>query len=86
MAGLGLFPVEDTSSKAMQGMGQAAQSYGAMQKQTYIPPKTAGGGLAATAGYAVSGASTGALIAGPYGAAVGGVAGAAVGLSSYLLS
>ncbi|MBI9113166.1 hypothetical protein [Maridesulfovibrio ferrireducens] len=80
--GLGLYPIEDVSSKALQGVGQAAQSYGAMgqarSQTTTSPGPTAGGAIGAAAGMGMAGFAVG----GP----IGGAAGAAIGAAAYLFS
>ena len=82
--GLGLYPIEDVSAKALQGVGQAAQAYGAMgqKKSTTVteeaPGGSAGGALGAAAGMGMAGFTVG----GP----IGGGIGAAVGAASYLFS
>lgn len=80
--GFGLYPVEDVSSKALQGMGQAGQTYASMgqnRKQTTTPPDPSiGGALGSAAGMGMAGFAMG----GPVGAGIG----AAVGAASYLLA
>jgi len=87
MPALGLFSVEDPSKKAAQYYSAASGTYGAMDKEEKIkkPDKTAGGGLMAAGGGALTGAMVGAQIGsvgGPYGAAIG----AGVGALAYFLS
>ena len=82
MPALGLFSVENPMNKAMEGYGQAANTFGSMtksQKQTTTPPdKTLGGGLMSAGGMA----TTGFIMGGPTGAAIG----AGVGALAYFLS
>lgn len=90
----GYYKVENPMKTAMQGMAQAASSYGQMDKggktETEIA-KTAGGAIMAGAGGAAAGASAGsAMASGASSGSVGGYwgagIGAAVGLLGYLLS
>ncbi|WP_027179817.1 hypothetical protein [Maridesulfovibrio bastinii] len=86
MPGLGLFPVEDVSSKALQGMGQAAQSYGAMGQERQTKTTSGfsfGGALGGAAGGAIAGASAGSVIPG-LGTMAGGIIGAIGGAASNL--
>lgn len=80
--GLGLYPVEDTAARALQGVGQAGNTYGKMMKKqetTTTPPgPTAGGAIMSAAGMGMAGFTLG----GPIGAGVG----ALVGAAGYLLS
>ncbi|BDQ36296.1 hypothetical protein SYK_06560 [Pseudodesulfovibrio nedwellii] len=82
MAGLGLYPIEDVSAKALQGMGQGASTLSKMGQEktvTTTPPgKTAGGALMSGAGMGMAGFALG----GP----IGGGIGAGVGALGYLLS
>lgn len=87
MPALGLFSVEDPSKKAAQYYSAASGTYGAMDKEEKIekPGKTAGGGLMAAGGGALTGAMVGAQkgsVVGPYGAAIG----AGIGALAYFLS
>ena len=94
MPSMGLFSIEDPSKKAMQGLGQAADTFAAMDKKgPEAPDKTVGGGLMSAAGMGVAGAEAGAAMteagffstsaaAGPWGLAIG----AGVGALSYFLS
>lgn len=70
---LGLFSVSDPSQKAMQGLGQAANTYAAMDKERKAPGKTVGGGLMSAAGGAVAGAEIAKTLSltGPQGMALG---------------
>lgn len=88
MPSMGLFSIEDPSKKAMHGLGQAANTYAAMDKKgPEAPKKTIGGGLMSAAGMGVAGAKAATLIsksavAGPWGLAIG----AGVGALAYFLS
>lgn len=87
MPSLGLFSVSNPADKAMQGLGQAANTYAAMDKERKSPGKTVGGGLMSAAGMGVAGGEaemmlTGAATAGPWGLA----GGATLGALSYFLS
>ncbi|HPQ03517.1 MAG TPA: hypothetical protein PK183_09535 [Bacillota bacterium] len=88
MPSMGLFSIEDPSKKAMQGLGQAANTYAAMDKKgPEAPKKTVGGGLMSAAGMGLAGAEAAKLIstsaaAGPWGLAIG----AGVGALAYFLS
>ena len=88
MPSMGLFSIEDPSKKAMQGRGQAANTYAAMDKKgPEAPQKTVGGGLMSAAGMGLAGAKVAMLIsksaaAGPLGLAIG----AGVGALAYFLS
>lgn len=85
MPSMGLFSIEDPSKKAMQGLGQAANTYAAMDKKgPEAPKKTIGGGLMSAAGMGLAGAEAAKLISasGPWGFAIG----AGVGALAYFLS
>jgi len=88
MPSMGLFSIEDPSKKAMHGLGQAANTYAAMDKKgPEAPKKTVGGGLMSAAGMGLAGAEAAKLIstsaaAGPLGLAIG----AGVGALAYFLS
>lgn len=88
MPSMGLFSIEDPSKKAMQGLGQAADTFAAMDKKgPEAPQKTVGGGLMSAAGMGLAGAKVATLIsksaaAGPLGLAIG----AGVGALAYFLS
>ncbi len=78
----GMYQVKNPMETAMQGMSQAAGSYGQMSKKTETKheeaAKTVGGGVQAAAGGAIGGAMVGAEIGsvgGPWGAAIGAVVG-----------
>lgn len=94
MPSMGLFSIEDPSKKAMHGLGQAADTYAAMDKKgPEAPKKTVGGGLMSAAGMGVAGMEAGvaateagifsaSAAAGPWGLAIG----AGVGALAYFLS
>ena len=85
----GLYQVKNPMDTAMQGMAQAAGTYGSMSRntetKTEAAAKTIGGGAQSAAGGAVAGAIIGAevgWIGGPWGAA----AGAVIGGLAYMFS
>lgn len=82
MAGMGLYPVEDTAGRAMQGMGSAASTFGAMGQnrttKTKAPDKSVGGAMGSAGGMGLAGFQIG----GP----IGGAVGAGVGAMTYLFS
>lgn len=80
----GLYQVKNPMETAMQGMAQAAGTYGSMSKnqktETKEAAKTIGGGMMAAGGGAAAGASIGSSIAGGASSgSVGGYWGAAIG-------
>jgi len=92
MPALGLFSVEDPSKKAAQYYPAASGTYGAMDKEEKIkkPDKTAGGGLMAAGGGALTGAMVGSMIKGATAGSTMGlpgmVIGAGIGALAYFLS
>jgi hypothetical protein len=92
MTQLGLYNVQSPLANARAFMGQAANSYGAMQRKAERPDPTLGGGMMSAAGGALTAASIGSALGSTTaaGAAVGGPAGMAVGAGlgalSYFLS
>ncbi len=91
----GLYPVEDTASRAMNAIGGAGNIASQMMRKTTqtAPGKTAGGALGGAMGGAMGAAGLGSMMAaeGATGlAAVGGPVtlgvGAALGAAAYLLS
>lgn len=82
-----LYQVKSPADKAIAGLGQSAQTYGAMQQKPFDPPKTAGGMISAGMGGAGMGAAiasgmTGGAAVGPPGV----IAGAGAGMLAYYLS
>jgi hypothetical protein len=80
----GMYQVKNPMETAMQGMSQAAGTYGNMSKnqktETQEAAKTIGGGVAAGAGGAAAGASIGAsMSSGAASGSAGGYWGAAIG-------
>lgn len=88
----GFYKIDNPMNAAMQGMANAAGTYGNMSKRgetkTEAAAKTAGGAIMSGAGGAVGGASVGASIGAgtAQGASVGGYWGAAVGAAVGLLA
>jgi len=86
----GIYQVKNPMETAMQGMSQAAGTYGNMSQRKEVKTeeaaKTVGGGIAAGAGGAVGGAMAGAQIGGTAGGYWGAGIGAVVGGLAYLLS
>lgn len=87
MPSLGLYSVENPMGKAMQGLGQAANTFAAMDKERpeTKPKKTAGGGLMNVAGGAMAGAQLGSIVPG-IGTGMGAAGGAVIGALAYFLS
>lgn len=80
----GMYQVKNPMETAMQGMSQAAGTYGNMSKRSETTKeeaaKTVGGGIAAGAGGAAAGASIGAsMSSGAASGSAGGYWGAAIG-------
>lgn len=86
-----MYQVQNPINTAISGMGQAANTFGAMTKAgPQRPGPTAGGAVMSGVGGAVTASALGSAMGGAAGGAVGGppgmVVGALMGIGSYLLS